>query len=64
MEILNVTTNFFRNEAISRTFLFEDDKSVDIELGTNYIIDADGFMVVPENRLKKIEEKANIKIVR
>lgn len=64
MDIIDVTVNFFRNEAISRTFLFEDDLSIDIDINDNSIVDMDGFSVAPEIRLKSIENKMNISIVR
>ena len=63
MRIIDVQINWFRNEAISKTFLFEDDKSIDIDM-SNEVCDMDGFMVAPESRLKTIEERMNIKIKR
>lgn len=63
MRIIDVQINWFRNEAISKTFLFEDDKSIDIDM-SNEVCDIDGFMVAPESRLKTIEERMNIKIKR
>ncbi|NQX81271.1 MAG: hypothetical protein HRT66_04665 [Flavobacteriaceae bacterium] len=62
MEIIDITMNFFENELISKTFLFEDDKSIDIDTD-NYICDMDGFMVAPKSRLKKIEKRMNITIL-
>ena len=55
MRIIDVTLNFFRNELISKTFLFEDDKSIDIDTD-GLVCDSDGFLVVPKSRLKTIEK--------
>ena len=62
MEIIEVTSNWYNNEIISRTFLFEDDKSIDIDYNDNTVVDMDGFMVAPKSRLRKIEEKMGITI--
>ncbi len=62
MNIIEVTQNWFRGEVISKTYLFEDDKSIDIDT-YNYVCDMNGFMVAPKSRLKKIEEKMNIIII-
>tara|TARA_R110002020_G_scaffold297267_8_gene513063 strand:+ start:222 stop:410 length:189 start_codon:yes stop_codon:yes gene_type:complete len=61
MKIIEVRLNWFRKEVISKTFLFEDDKSIDIDTN-NCVSDMDGFMVAPKSRLKEIENKMNIKI--
>lgn len=63
MKILDVTLNLFRNEVISKNYLFEDDKSITVSLSGD-VEDMDGFMVAPESRLKTIEDKFNIKINR
>ena len=64
MRIIDVTINFFAGNAVSKTFLFEDDKSIDIDIDTNEVCDADGFYIAPESRLKTIEDRMNIKIKR
>lgn len=61
MKIINIELNWFRKEVISKTFIFEDDKSISIDLN-NDVCDLDGFFVAPKSRLKMIENKINIKI--
>jgi hypothetical protein len=62
MNIIEVTQNWFRGEVISKTYLFEDDKSIEIDTD-NCVCDMSGFMVAPKSRLKKIEERMNIIII-
>jgi len=62
IEILEITDNFFRNKVISRTILFSDDTSIDIDREDNSIIDMEGMFNVPSEKIKMIENKLNIKI--
>ena len=61
MEIINVNIDIKRNV---RTFLFEDDISVDVDIDTNEIMDMDGIATVSEKRIKAIERRAGIIIQR
>jgi len=63
MKIIDLKANWYRGELISKTFLFEDDRSIDIDLN-NEVCDMDGFMIAPESRIKAIEKKMNINIKR
>lgn len=55
MKIIDVTKDWFRGELISKTYIFEDDTSVSIDLGLN-VIDMDGMYTVPLKKIKSIEK--------
>ena len=62
MTILSVTLDTFRNEVISKTFLFADDTSVSIDIDTNEVTDMDGMFTVSKSKKEAIEKRMDIKI--
>jgi hypothetical protein len=61
MRILDVTLDFFRGEAISKTITFEDDTTVTIDINTNEVIDYEGGNV-SSSKKKSIEDRLKINI--
>ena len=55
INLINISINWDGPNRVSRTFLFSDDTSVDVEIGSNEVLDMDGMGTVTDDKIRKIE---------
>jgi len=59
-EIIEIRNNFFRATLLSKTILFSDDTSVDIDSLDNSIVDMEGMFTVSKEKINVIEKRLKI----